>query len=77
RYNVQAIAPSLSKFPSIAPQVQLCDLPFLSRDKEHLYKVMDGEVGATPKSYVAAKTQLIAFAYWDAGFNHFSSSIQP
>ncbi|MCT7910055.1 DctP family TRAP transporter solute-binding subunit [Arcobacter lacus] len=75
--NVQVIMPSLSKFPSIVPQIQLFDLPFLFRDKEHLYKVMDGEVGAKLKSYVDAKKQMIAFDYWDAGFKHFSSSKQP
>ncbi|MFV7789712.1 DctP family TRAP transporter solute-binding subunit [Aliarcobacter lanthieri] len=74
--NVQLIMPSLSKFPSIVPQIQLFDLPFLFRDKEHLYKVMDGEVGAILKSYVDAKKQMKAFDYWDAGFKHFSSSKQ-
>ncbi|RBQ29142.1 DctP family TRAP transporter solute-binding subunit [Aliarcobacter vitoriensis] len=74
--NVQLIMPSLSKFPSIVPQIQLFDLPFLFRDKEHLYKVMDGEVGAKLKSFVDAKKQMKAFDYWDAGFKHFSSSKQ-
>ena len=77
KIDVQVIMPSLSKFPSIVPQIQLFDLPFLFRDKEHLYKVMDGEVGAKLKSYVDAKKQMIAFDYWDAGFKHFSSSKQP
>ncbi len=72
--NVQLIMPSLSKFTSIAPQMQLFDLPFLFRDKAHLYKVMDGEVGQKLKSYVDAKKQMIALDYWDAGFKHFSSS---
>ena len=75
--NVQLIMPSLSKFPSIVPQIQLFDLPFLFRDKEHLYKVMDGEVGAKLKSYVDAKKQMIAFDYWDAGFKHFSTNAKP
>ncbi len=72
--NVQLIMPSLSKFTSIAPQMQLFDLPFIFRDKAHLYKVMDGEVGQKLKSYVDAKKQMIALDYWDAGFKHFSSS---
>lgn len=72
--NIQLIMPSLSKFPSIVPQIQLFDLPFLFRDKDHLYKVMDGEVGAKLKSFVDAKKQMKAFDYWDAGFKHFSSS---
>lgn len=75
--NVQVIMPSLSKFTSIAPQMQLFDLPFIFRDKAHLYAVMDGEVGAKLKSFIDAKKQMLAFDYWDAGFKHFSSSKQP
>ncbi|MDX4069775.1 DctP family TRAP transporter solute-binding subunit [Aliarcobacter skirrowii] len=75
--NVQVIMPSLSKFTSIAPQMQLFDLPFIFRDKAHLYSVMDGEVGAKLKSFIDAKKQMLAFDYWDAGFKHFSSSKQP
>ncbi|MEN5387935.1 DctP family TRAP transporter solute-binding subunit [Aliarcobacter skirrowii] len=75
--NVQVIMPSLSKFTSIAPQMQLFDLPFIFRDKAHLYAVMDGEVGVKLKSFIDAKKQMLAFDYWDAGFKHFSSSKQP
>ncbi|MFA6788132.1 MAG: DctP family TRAP transporter solute-binding subunit [Arcobacteraceae bacterium] len=72
--NVQLIMPSLSKFTSVAPQMQLFDLPFLFRDKDHLYNVMDGEVGDILKSKVNEKKQMMAMDYWDAGFKHFSSS---
>lgn len=75
--NVQVIMPSLSKFTSIAPAMQLFDLPFIFRDKNHLYKVMDGEVGKALKSKVDEKKQMIALDYWDAGFKHFSSSKKP
>jgi C4-dicarboxylate-binding protein DctP len=75
--NVQVIMPSLSKFTSVAPQMQLFDLPFIFRDKAHLYNVMDGEVGQTLKSFVDAKKQMIAMDYWDAGFKHFSSNKKP
>ncbi len=75
--NVQVIMPSLSKFTSIAPEMQLFDLPFIFRDKSHLYKVMDGEVGSILKSKVDAKKQMIALDYWDAGFKHFSTNAKP
>lgn len=55
--NVQVIMPSLSKFTSIAPAMQLFDLPFIFRDKNHLYKVMDGEVGKALKSKVDEKNK--------------------
>lgn len=75
--NVQVIMPSLSKFTSIAPQMQLFDLPFIFRDKQHLYNVMDGEVGKILKSKVDEKKQMIALDYWDAGFKDLSSSTKP
>ena len=75
--NVQLIMPSLSKFTSVAPQMQLFDLPFIFRDKAHLYNVMDGEVGAVLKSKVDEKKQMIALDYWDAGFKHFSTNAKP
>lgn len=75
--NVQIIMPSLSKFTSVAPQMQLFDLPFIFRDKDHLYKVMDGEVGDILKSKVNEKKQMIALDYWDAGFKQFSTNAKP
>ena len=75
--NVQVIMPSLSKFTSIAPEMQLFDLPFIFRDKSHLYKVMDGEVGQTLKSKIDEKKQMIALDYWDAGFKHLSTNAKP
>ena len=75
--NVQVIMPSLSKFTSIAPEMQLFDLPFIFRDKDHLYKVMDGEVGKTLKSKIDEKKQMIALDYWDAGFKHLSTNAKP
>ena len=75
--NVQLIMPSLSKFTSIAPQMQLFDLPFIFRDKAHLYNVMDGEVGDILKSKINEKKQMMAMDYWDAGFKHLSSSTKP
>ncbi|MDR1555310.1 MAG: DctP family TRAP transporter solute-binding subunit [Campylobacteraceae bacterium] len=71
--NVQVAMPSLSVFTRITPEMQLFDLPFIFRDKEHLYKVMDGSVGNKLKQKVETKG-LIAMEYWDAGFKNFSSS---
>ncbi|MDR0666129.1 MAG: DctP family TRAP transporter solute-binding subunit [Campylobacteraceae bacterium] len=71
--NVQVAMPSLSVFTRITPEMQLFDLPFIFRDKEHLYKVMDGSVGGKLKQKVESKG-FIAMEYWDAGFKNFSSS---
>ncbi len=71
--NAHIAMPSFSKFTSIVPEMQLFDLPFLFRDKEHLYKVLDGEVGKILKDKVTAKG-FVALDYWDAGFKHLSAN---
>ena len=71
--NAHIAMPSFSKFTSIVPEMQLFDLPFLFRDKDHLYKVLDGEVGKILKDKVTAKG-FVALDYWDAGFKHLSSN---
>ena len=71
--NAHIAMPSFSKFTSIVPEMQLFDLPFLFRDKDHLYKVLDGDVGQILKDKVTAKG-FVALDYWDAGFKHLSSN---
>lgn len=71
--NAHIAMPSFSKFTSIVPEMQLFDLPFIFRDKDHLYKVLDGEVGKILKDKVTAKG-FVALDYWDAGFKHLSSN---
>lgn len=71
--NAHIAMPSFSKFTSIVPEMQLFDLPFIFRDKEHLYKVLDGEVGQILKDKVTKKG-FVALDYWDAGFKHLSSN---
>ena len=71
--NAHIAMPSFSKFTSIVPEMQLFDLPFIFRDKDHLYKVLDGEVGKILKDKVSAKG-FVALDYWDAGFKHLSSN---
>ena len=71
--NAHIAMPSFSKFTSIVPEMQLFDLPFIFRDKDHLYKVLDGDVGKILKDKVTAKG-FVALDYWDAGFKHLSSS---
>ena len=71
--NAHIAMPSFSKFTSIVPEMQLFDLPFIFRDKDHLYKVLDGEVGQILKDKVTKKG-FVALDYWDAGFKHLSSN---
>lgn len=71
--NAQMAAPSLSKFTSIVPAMQLFDLPFIFKDADGLHKVMDGKVGDKLKAMVEKKG-FVALDFWDNGFKHFSSN---
>ena len=71
--NAHIAIPSFSKFTSIVPEMQIFDLPFLFRDKDHLHHVLDGEVGQAIKDKVTAKG-FVALDYWDAGFKDLSAN---
>ncbi|CAN7454034.1 TRAP transporter substrate-binding protein [Pararhizobium sp. LjRoot238] len=54
---------------NFVPSVGIFDLPFLFRDREHLYKVMDGPVGDQLKADVTGPGfHLLAF--YEAGIRH-------
>lgn len=54
---------------NFAPSVGIFDLPFLFRDRDHLYKVMDGPVGDQLKADVATRGFTL-LAYYEAGIRH-------
>ncbi len=73
--SVEMAAPSTAKFTSWVPQLQLFDLPFLFKNKEVLYKTMDGEVGASMYKLLGKKNML-GLAMWDNGFKQIGNNIR-
>lgn len=60
----------------VVPEFNLIGLPFLFRDLNHAYKVIDGPVGT--KLDEAANTRgLVVLALWDNGIRHTSNSKRP
>ncbi len=51
---------------TVAPKIQILDLPFLFRDYDHIHKSMDGEVGAALTKYVEERTGVRIMAYYDS-----------
>jgi tripartite ATP-independent transporter DctP family solute receptor len=60
----------------VVPEFNLIGLPFLFRDLEHAYKVVDGPVGAKLDEAANAKG-LVVLALWDNGIRHTSNSKRP
>lgn len=75
--SVQMLAPSTAKFTTVAPEVQVLDLPFLFNTPEDIAKIAspDTKVGkaiyANPK--LSAKN-MKPLGLWDAGLKHLSSN---
>ena len=41
---------------TVAPKIQILDLPFLFRDYDHIHKTMDGDVGLALSKYLEERT---------------------
>jgi C4-dicarboxylate-binding protein DctP len=74
---VQVLAPSSAKFTTIAPQLQVLDLPFLFRSATDIDKVI-GPTTAVGKAIYEnrelAKRNIRVIGLWDNGFKHLSSN---
>jgi TRAP-type transport system periplasmic protein len=58
------------------PEMNVVDLPFLFRDADHAYRVLDGEIGRellTRFDQVGIK----GLAFWENGFRHITSAKKP
>jgi C4-dicarboxylate-binding protein DctP len=71
---VQMLAPSLAKFgPLGVRSFELFDLPYIFPNKETLYRVMDGDIGAKLFNLLEAKG-IKGLAFWDNGFKQMSAN---
>jgi tripartite ATP-independent transporter DctP family solute receptor len=59
------------------PEVQVFDLPYIFRDRDHFYKVMDGPVGQSFMQERFPKVGLVGIAMFDAGVRSVYNSKRP
>lgn len=60
----------------VVPEFNVIGLPFLFRDLQHAYQVVDGPVGAKLDEAANAKG-LVLLALWDNGIRHTSNNKNP
>ncbi|MBU2998013.1 TRAP transporter substrate-binding protein [Cellulophaga baltica] len=67
---------SVGTLENFAPKMKVLGLPFLFRDKEHVFQVLDGEIG---KKLLVESEQfrLKGLGYYDAGSRSFYSKNRP
>lgn len=63
-------------FTGLAGRLNVIDIPFIFRDKEHAFKVLDGEIGDGLMKNLEEQG-LKPLAWWDVGFRAISNSKQP
>lgn len=60
-------------FSGLEQKLNVIDIPFIFKDREHVYKVLDGEIGQGLLKALEDKG-LKGLAFWDVGFRAFSNS---
>lgn len=62
--------------PAWVPELQAFGLPFIIRDREHIYKVLDGPVGKELESKLNAQG-FVVLGWWELGFRNMTSKDKP
>jgi tripartite ATP-independent transporter DctP family solute receptor len=63
---------STGPLAAFVPQTGVLDLPFLFKNSDHAYKVLDGEVGQDLLKRMDAKS-IIGLAWWENGWRHLTT----
>lgn len=63
-------------FSGLEPKLNVIDIPFIFKDREHAYAVLDGEIGQGLLNSLEAQG-LKGLAFWEVGFRSFTNSKHP
>jgi len=74
--TIDIAAPTNGVLTNFVPELAVLDLPFLFKDREHLYKTMDGEAGQKLAGYMEKKG-IVNLAYYEAGIRHIMTKNKP
>lgn len=67
---------SLSQLAAYVPELNVLQMPYLYADSEHMWRVLDGEVGDTFLQSVQ-EHELVGLSWYDAGARNFYNSVKP
>jgi tripartite ATP-independent transporter DctP family solute receptor len=68
--DIQFVRVGLNPLSSINPIMNAMAMPFLFRDRAHMFKVLDGDIG-TELMGSLQKQNLLGLCWYDAGFRNF------
>ncbi|WP_144548455.1 TRAP transporter substrate-binding protein [Bacillus sp. X1(2014)] len=65
---------SVANLSSYAPELSVLDMPYLFKDREQVYKNLDGEFGKTLGEKLEEKAGIKILGFWEYGFGTVGSS---
>jgi tripartite ATP-independent transporter DctP family solute receptor len=68
---------SASYLAARVPEFALLDLPFMIRDRDQAYAVLDGPLGRLLADKLRARTEFRVLGWWDNGFRHVTNRVRP
>ena len=74
--TIDLVVTSTGPLGGFVPKMFIVDLPFLFRDREHAYKVLDGPIGRDLLDAFAAKG-IKGLAFWENGFRQITNNVRP
>jgi tripartite ATP-independent transporter DctP family solute receptor len=73
--TIDLVLTSTGPLGGFVPQIAVVDLPFLFRDREHAYKVLDGPIGKRLLDAFSAKG-IKGLAFWENGFRQITNDVR-
>lgn len=74
--TLDLLVTSTGPLPNFMPEIGVLDLPFLFRNKPHVYKVLDGDIGQSFFEKLE-ENNIVGLAYLENGFRHITNSKRP
>lgn len=69
---------SLASLSESIPKLGVFTLPFLYEDKEHEWRVLDGEIGQEALEYIGTtRANVVGLSWYDSGLRHFYTVNKP
>ncbi len=67
---------SLSQLAEYAPEMNVLQMPYLYTDSNHMWRVLDGEIGASFLQDIQ-NYELVGLSWYDAGARNFYNTVKP
>ena len=74
--TIDLVVTSTGPLGGFVPKMFVVDLPFLFRDRDHAYKVLDGPIGRDLLEAFSGK-EIKGLAFWENGFRQITNNVRP